>query len=307
MMIMNNTSPIAFFIFNRPDLTQKIFQTISLASPSKLLVIADGPRKNHPDDLRNCEKSRDVINQVNWKCEVLTNYSNINLGLKQRLSSGLNWVFENNDEAIILEDDCLPNQSFFNFCEQLLKFYRNEDQIMMISGDNFQFGKKRGVYSYYFSRYFHIWGWATWKRAWQHYDISMNKWPSLRDTSWLYEIFKDEIIADYWKTIFDDVFNGKIDTWDYQWFFSGLIRKGLAVMPNSNLVSNLGFEPRATHTKISNKHLSNLKTETQKFPLCHPTGIIQDYEADNFSFYKLNKSTIFQRIFGRIVSKLSIN
>jgi len=303
---MNDTTPIAFFIFNRPDLTKIIFRTISNARPSRLLVIADGPRKNIPEDLENCEASREVITHVDWKCEVLTNYSEVNLGLKERISSGLNWVFDNCDEAIILEDDCLPNQSFFKYCEQLLEFYRNEDQIMMVSGDNFQFGTKRGNYSYYFSRYFHIWGWATWKRAWQYYDVSMNKWPTLRDTSWLYELFKNKIIVNYWKIIFDDVYNGKINSWAYQWFFSGLVLKGLAVMPNVNLVSNLGFDTRATHTKNSKQLLANIKTEKMIFPLQHPKELTQNYEADIYSHYKLNENRIMRRIYKRLIGKFQL-
>ena len=151
------TTPVVFIIFNRPDTTAKVFEAIRQAKPPKLLVIADGARIDKPGEAEKCAAARAIINQVDWQCEVLTNYSNVNLGCRKRVSSGLDWVFEQVEEAIVLEDDCLPHPSFFQYCQELLEKYRDDERIMMISGDNFQFGNETTEYSYYFSRYGHCW------------------------------------------------------------------------------------------------------------------------------------------------------
>ncbi len=185
LMDPDSFPPVAFLIFNRPELTRKVFATIAQAKPSKLLVVADGPRADVPDDREKCSEARAIIGRIDWDCEVLTNYSSANMGCRARISTGLEWVFTNVEEAIILEDDCIPHPTFFRFCKELLTRYRDDQRVMMISGDNFQMGRNRTPYSYYFSRFFHCWGWATWRRAWRHYDIDMELWPSLRDGSWL--------------------------------------------------------------------------------------------------------------------------
>ena len=166
-------TPVVFIIFNRPDTTQKVFDEIKKVKPKKLFVISDGPRK--PSEEKLCVETRKIIDGVDWECEVLKNYSDKNLGLKERISSGLNWVFNNTEEAIILEDDCVPDQSFFKFCEEMLDRYRGNKNIMMIGGSNplkdFEIEN-----AYTFSKYYQIWGWATWKRAWDKYDIDMKGW-----------------------------------------------------------------------------------------------------------------------------------
>lgn len=178
-------TPVAFIIFNRPDTTRRVFEMIRQAQPPKLLVIADGARENHPSDRQNCAAAKGIIAEVDWDCEVTTNYSDRNLGCRDRLASGLNWVFEQVPEAIILEDDCLPHSSFFRFCEEMLLKYRNDNRIMHIGGNNFQMQKSRTNDSYYFSRYNHCWGWASWGRAWQHYDVDMKLWNLIKDGDWL--------------------------------------------------------------------------------------------------------------------------
>jgi hypothetical protein len=169
------TTPVAFFIFNRPDTTEQVFSEIVRVKPHKLLVIADGPRSERQGEAEKCSQARSIIDRVNWDCEILTNFSEINLGCKVRVSSGIDWVFEHVEEAIILEDDCLPDPTFFRYCQVMLDHYRNDQRIGMISGDNFQNGIKRNMDSYYFSRYVHIWGWATWRNRWQnYYDVNIN-------------------------------------------------------------------------------------------------------------------------------------
>jgi hypothetical protein len=180
------STPVAFIIFNRPDTTARVFEAIRRAEPPQLLIVADGPRVDRPSDVERCAAARAVIERVDWDCEVLTNYAEANMGLADRVSSGLDWVFSLCDRAIVLEDDCLPDPSFFRFCDELLDRYRDDERVMAISGDNFQLGRRRTRYSYYLSRYNHCWGWATWRRGWQHYDHRMQLWPLVRDGGWLW-------------------------------------------------------------------------------------------------------------------------
>lgn len=270
--------PVAFLIFNRPDMTQRVFTEIARAKPKKLLVVADGPRSEGDTD--KCAAARAVIEQIDWDCQVLTNYSEVNLGCKRRVSSGLHWVFEQCEEAIILEDDCLPHNTFFRFCAELLKRYRDDKRVMMISGDNFQGSQISAGYSYYFARCFHIWGWATWRRAWSYYDEDIRLWPELRSGDWLRDTLADEAVAEHWRDIFDNVFSGRSDTWDYQWFYTCWTQNGLAIMPSVNLVSNIGFGNEATHTKNFVSTMANLSTIEMPFPLKHPPYMLRNIGVD---------------------------
>jgi tetratricopeptide (TPR) repeat protein len=274
-------TPVCLIIFNRPDTTETVLEAIRQAKPPKLLVIADGPRTDRPGEAEKCAAARAIINRVDWDCEVLTNYSDTNLGCRKRVSSGLDWVFDLVEEAIILEDDCLPHPTFFRFCEELLERYRHNEQVMVISGDNFQFGRKRTEYSYYFSRYNHCWGWATWRRAWGHYDNEMKLWPEVRDGNLLGDILQDTQAVSYWSYIFQSVYGG-FSSWAYPWTFSCWIHNGLTILPNVNLVSNIGFGQEATHTTVINT-FANLPTEALSFPLQHPPFVIRDAQADDFT------------------------
>jgi len=273
-------TPVAFVIFNRPDTTKKVFAEIAKARPPKLLVIADGPRADHPDDVEKCAAVRTIIDGVDWDCEVLTNYSDVNLGCKFRISSGLDWVFDTVEEAIILEDDCLPHPTFFRFCEELLERYRDDERVMHIGGNNFLCSRENLKYSYYFSMYSHIWGWATWRRAWKYYDVEMKLWPTIRDNEWMQSIFDDKQYAKNRKNIWGAVHGGKIDTWDYQWLFAVLTQNGLSILPKVNLISNIGFGQDATHTQKDEKMRANLQTSSVEFPFIHPPFMVRDAVAD---------------------------
>lgn len=275
-------SPLVFLVFNRPETTIRVFEEIRRVRPPKLLVVADGPRVNRPGEAEQCKAVRAIIDTVDWPCEVLNNYADTNLGCKRRVSTGLDWVFTTVEEAIILEDDCLPHPTFFRFCEELLERYRDDERICMISGDNFQQGKRRIQDSYYFSRYTHIWGWASWRRAWKHYDINMDVWPEIRDRGWLCEILHNKRVTSYWRNIFERVYKDEIDTWDYQWLFACWVQNGLSILPNVNLVSNIGFNIKATHTSTQDK-FGNMKTEPMIFPLTHPLFILRNAQADRYT------------------------
>ena len=294
---------VAFNIFNRPDTTEKSFEVIRQAQPPKLLVIADAPRPNRPGEAERCTATRAIIDRVDWNCEVLKNYSDVNLGCQKRVSSGLDWVFSLVEEAIIIEDDCLPDPSFFRFCEELLDYYRQEDRVMAINGQNNQFGRRRDDSSYYFSRYFHCWGWATWSRAWKHYDVDLQSWPTVSKGELLHNIFKSQNDVDYWRNILQETYEKKIDTWDYQWLFACWLRKGLIVNPNVNLISNIGFGSLAANTVCDSRDslYANMKVKEMLFPLKHPSLLTHNQSADKFT-----QETVFNpSLITRVRSKIS--
>jgi len=275
-------APVALFIFNRPALTARVLERIRAAKPARLLVVADGPRADRPDDTRRCEAARMVLKSLDWPCDVLTNFAEANLGCRRRFSSGLDWVFSHCSEVIVLEDDCLPCSSFFTFCAEMLERYRDDTRIMHVSGDNYQNGIHRGAASYFFSRYSLSWGWASWRRAWRHYDVNLSSWPLALKERWLESILDDSIEIDYWTDIFDRLYREEIDTWDYQWLFACWCQSGLTIQPNENLVSNIGVGPDATHFKEKHSTIGIPTRELGK--LVHPLEVIRNRKADCFTF-----------------------
>lgn len=301
------TTPVAFIIFNRPDTTERVFAEIAKAKPTKLLVVADGARTNKVGEADRVAATRAIIERVDWDCEVLTNFSDINLGCKHRVSSGIDWVFSQVEEAIILEDDCLPDPTFFRFCQEMLERYKHDQRIGMISGDNFQFGARRNNDSYYFSKYVHIWGWATWRDRWQEsYDVDMKLWLAIRDEGRVLDIVSNQREALYWGAIFEKVYKNKIDTWDYQWVFANWIHSRVSVVPNENLISNIGFaRADATHTTGSGEE-ADMPVVNIKFPLKHPHMILRSLLADKFEYEKFNKRSIFKRIYNKVLGVVKI-
>lgn len=293
------STPILFTIFNRPDTTKRVFEAIRKIKPKKLYIAADGPRRNKEGEEKLCEETRKTTENIDWPCEVYRKYSEINLGCKVGASSAHDWFFENVEEGIILEDDDLPDPSFFYFCQELLIKYRNADKVKMISGDNFQFSKKYGNASYYFSNFPHIWGWATWRRAWQEYDIEMKTYPEFKKNNRIADIFKDKKVQKYWIGLFDKLYANKIDTWDGQWVYSIYSNNGVAILPNVNLVTNIGFADNATHTKAKNI-FSDIPSRSIG-AIIHPSRIEINEEADMFYGSFLIKS-LFQRIIRKLKS-----
>ena len=295
-------TPVAFIIFNRPDTTELVFAEIAKAKPPKLLVVADGARPNKIGEAEKVAATRAIIQRVDWDCEVLTNYSEVNLGCKVRVSSGIDWVFEQVEEAIILEDDCLPDPTFFRFCQEMLECYRDDQRNGMISGDNFQFGQTRNNDSYYFSKYVHIWGWATWHDRWQNsYDIELKKWPVVRDGDWLKDmvVTKDEM--SYWAKVYQRIYDRRIAScWDYQWVFANWVESRKSVVPSVNLISNIGFAREdATHTTIITDE-ANIPTCPMIFPLLHPSLMVVNQKADEFEYRKFISQTIYRRILNKV-------
>jgi hypothetical protein len=291
-------TPVAFIIFKRPDTTEKVFEAIRQAKPPKLLIIADGPRADKPGEAEKCAATRAIIDRVDWDCEVLKNYTDVNMGCKRRVSSGLDWVFNTVEEAIILEDDCLPHPTFFRFCEELLEKYRDDKRIMTIGGTNLFIEWKSNIQSYYFSNYFHCWGWATWKRVWNYYDVDMKLWSDPKVKERVRAVIADNRQYFNRKKHLDNTYSGKVDSWDHQFFFMCLAHSGLSIRPSVNLISNLGFTKEATHTTVSDPR-SNLPLCSMTFPLKEPLDIVVDREHDYRQYKKVWQQSLSKRIFNK--------
>lgn len=269
--------PVVLVIHRRPDLVTKTINQLRSIKPRIVYVIADGPKNSK--EVRSCNEARYAIESIDWKCKVIRKYSNYNMGLRRRVVSGLNFVFKNENMAIILEEDLVIDPTFFKFCELNLRKYARNKKIISIAGNNFQFGKNSIKESYYFSRYVHSWGWATWRRAWQLYDDNMSKWDQLRSNNWLKSIFHNYPLELYWKLIFDMVLEKKVDSWAYRWTYTSFRHNALTIIPNKNLVSNIGYGKSATHTKHKTKSM-DMKVESMTYPLVHPKKIIRNDKAD---------------------------
>ena len=281
---------VAFFIFNRPSLTEQVFGSIAAARPPRLLVVGDGPRPDHSDDEYLVAQARAVIGRVDWPCEVLTCYSDHNLGCRQRVATGLDWVFSQVEEAIVLEDDTLPDASFFPYCEELLARYRGDSRVHMVSGFTiFEPGRVTSR-SYYFSRCYHIWGWAGWARAWASYDIEMRRWPEVRDTQWLEQLLGDPIEARIARDIFDQTHSGRITTWDFQWVFASWLDGGVSVTPAATLVTNIGYGQLASHERSEDHPLAKLPRYAIDLPLRHPDEVTVLEKADHAEWRRMYPS-----------------
>lgn len=274
---------VLFLVFNRPDTTAQVFEAIRKAKPPRLYVAADGSRDSREGEADRVAKVREIATAVDWSCDVKTLFREKNLGCKYAVSSAITWFFEHEEQGIILEDDCLPHPDFFSFCETLLEHYVNDERVSVITGDNFQNGIKRGDGSYYFSLYNHVWGWASWRRAWQKYDGDIGFWPEWKSSKNWSNKFPDREERRYWEKIFDRMYDQLIDTWDYPWTASVWYRGGLTATPNVNLVSNIGFGLEATHTASADSPLAGMATSAIG-ELVHPVTIAQDQAADCYVF-----------------------
>ncbi|AOY84345.1 MAG: glycosyltransferase family 2 protein [Moorea sp. SIO1G6] len=289
-------TPVAFIIFKRPDTTERVFEVIRQAKPPKLLVIADGPRADRPGEAEKCAAARAIIERVDWDCEVLENYSDVNMGCCQRVSSGIDWVFNTVEEAIILEDDCLPHPDFFPFCENLLERYRDDERIMLISGTNFLGQWKSDIQSYHFSYYTATWGWASWRRAWNYYDINMSLWSNPEIKNRIRDVLANKEHYKALKKSIEYTLNGKYDAWDYRWTFAILAQSGLSVVPAVNLISNIGFGEDATHTFSPDNERAKIKTLSLKYPIKYNKFTAVDRDFDNSYYQKFLKRSKIKKI-----------
>jgi len=297
-------TPILFIIFNRLDTTKIVFEEIRKIKPSRLYIAGDGPREKIDDDELKVAAVRDyVLKTIDWDCDVKTLFRDKNLGCKYAVSSAITWFFENEPWGIILEDDCVPDQSFFWFCEELLQKYRDDTRIMMISGINLADKWYSDGQSYHFSIYGGIWGWASWRRAWKYYDLEMKLWdnPKAKKTIKDLMIFKDQCVERI--HLFQKTYDGKIDTWDYQWSFARMTQSGLSIVPNVNLIKNIGFGIEATHTNKKLDDKADLAIHSLAFPIKINPFIVADREYDKI-FYMKNSHKGLQHKFFIIIYKI---
>ena len=262
--------------------------------------MADGPRPDRPEDVRDCAAARSIIEQVDWDCQVMKNYADVNLGGGRRTASGLDWVFDTVDRAIVLEDDCLPHPSFFRYCEELLEKYQDDDRIMTILGTIGLGRWKPDSQSYHFSYWpSPVWGWASWSRAWRYYDHDIKAWaiPAVKQKIRAFMPEDTLFMGMAWR--FEQAYKKKVDTWDWSWYFAILSHSGLAIVPSVNLVSNLAFGPKATHTKSRRQRVVG-RTYSLNFPLTHPkeVAIDRDYHTE------ITKVTWSQKILAQLKAKL---
>lgn len=285
-MTMLNT-PVLLLIFNRPDRTLRVFEEIRKAKPTRLFIAADGPRSGRPGEREKCEEARSIIQRIDWPCELSTLFRDSNLGCRMAVSGGITWFFENVEEGIILEDDCLPGESFFSFCQQMLDRYRDNPQVMHVGGNNFINQTRPSRASWYFSRYGHIWGWATWRRAWNQYDVNMKSFPTYYQEGRFRNVFGKDWAAYYWLYKLGQTFHGKIDTWDYQWTYAIWAAQGKSIVPAENLVTNIGFGSETTHVMDSIAHIGNLASQqlqASKPPQSEEVDEVSDRLTDQIVF-----------------------
>lgn len=299
-------TPILFLIFNRPDSTKLVFESIRSIKPAKLYIAADGARKHKVGEDLLCKDTRSIIDLIDWECEIKTLFRNENLGCKIAVSSAIDWFFENEEQGIILEDDCLPNESYYNYCETLLNYYASDERIMHISGNNFQDGNVRGNGSYYFSNYNHIWGWATWKRAWKAYNVDLSFLTETEIETLIEKQFDTKKERLFWNNIFKKVINKTIGTWDYQWTYAVWKNNGLSILPNKNMIANIGFNNNGTHTSgVDILGLSNMKTFSIS-NIIHPTEIEINKKADKYGLDHYFNPSKFFYLYKKIIHTIKI-
>ncbi len=279
-------TPVLFIIFNRPDTTARVFEAIRSAKPKYLYVAADAPRPNQPTETLACEEARKIATTVDWPCQVKTLFRKKNLGCKNAVSGAISWFFEQVEEGIILEDDCLPDPTFFPFCESMLERFRTDTRVMMVTGDNFLGEWQSDKQSYHFTSG-GIWGWATWKRAWHHFDVEIKAWGTPSGQAALKNAVQITNPAQYNRIckLLNFTYHNpdKVTWWGYQWLFARYCQSGLSVAPAKNLISNIGFGQNAAHSHQVSWE-ANLPTAPLSFPLQHNPFVVLDKEFERREF-----------------------
>lgn len=296
---------VLFLVFNRFENTKQVFKEIREAKPPRIYIASDGARALKFDEKKVVDEIRGyLVSNIDWDCEVFTLFREENLGCKKAVSSAIDWFFDYEESGIILEDDCLPSQSFFGFCSELLDKYQNDYRVWHIAGNNFNFGWIRDPeFSYYYSYYGSIWGWATWRDRWQEYTLEMKYYEKIKKKNYLWDLFGNNLEATFRVSNFDKIREG-LNTWDYQWAYTRFINSGLSIVPNVNLIRNLGFGDLATHTLSKKDPRANMKREEVSFPLKHPFFVIRDKVSDD-KFFKdfIKKKSLLQRILKKVLIK----
>lgn len=289
-------TPVAFFVFNRPDTTAQVFEQIRAAEPPELFVVADGPRAECAEDAGRCVAVREIVEAVDWNCAVHRLYRDTNVGLPEAVYEGLDWVFEQVPEAIVLEDDTVPNHGFFRFCEALLDRYRDDDRVMMINGTNRLETWKAARQDYHFVTYQGVWGWATWRDAWRLYDPGMRAWTDGAARERIRQHLEDPERYEYYRRRFQRSYDGVSPAWSRMWRFAVLANEGLCAVPSRNLVTNVGFDERAVHTTDPEAELAALPRQELSFPLEAPERVEPDRDYERTCYERFRQPPRLQRL-----------
>lgn len=282
-------SPVAVIIFNRPDCARELYESLKVYKPEQLFIVSDGPRGTHPGEAEKVVETRAVFSKIDWECKVYRNESDINLGCRERVISGLDWLFSLVDCAIILEDDCIPHQDFFRFASELLTRYEHDTRIMSICGTNIFYSECPTDFSYSFSKYFFCWGWATWKRSWDLFDRQWIGLDYVKNIGFSRDYLGSYRAAWYWNFILERSRSGIEDDWGSNFLFSIFLNHGLNIVPRHNLVKNIGIGIESTHTKRIPIYMPK-KVESLDFPLVHPPYVFAHAKLD-----RLTEDTIFSK------------
>lgn len=292
-------TPVVMFIFKRLDTTKQVLERIREVRPPKLYIVGEGPRPSVPGEAELVNQVRKMVeDSIDWPCEVYKNYVPEDIGVGKRMSSGIDWVFKNEERAIFLEDDIFVDKSFFFYAEELLERYAHDDRVMMISARNSVPSTTYAISgSYTFTSFGSIWGWASWRSAWEKYDFTMSKWPEARKNKTLRRLFNsDYAYKRMTESSFDSLSKG-LNTWDFQWNFAMMINNGLTVVPKDNLMTNVGFRKDGTHTVAGNKTGTVGEIHTMKFPLVHPTAIERNADYDGaYCSQNYKEPSVIQRV-----------
>ncbi len=302
-------APVLLTVFNRPHETRRVLACFRRVRPATIFIAADGPRTGRVADQALCEEVRSIVTgQIDWPAKVMIDFAPRNQGLRRRMASAISWALRHEDRVIVLEDDCLPDPSFFRFCTELLERYADDQRVGVITGDNFQPEGFTCNASYYFSRFPHCWGWATWRRAWELYDDKMSDWPAIRETGWLKDLFPHRLEELYWRKIFDETYRGKIQSWAYRWTYSCWRWQMLTATPAFNLVTNIGIGAAATNTRDAELGKHGLAAEALSFPLVHPANVLRNISADGYAqqhAFGQAKDRSLQGRLHRLIAKLT--
>ena len=288
------------FAYNKPDTTKKVLKAIASVKPKNFYIILDGPKSIKEN--RYCNQTKKILENINWDCNVERVYSEKNLGLKKRFKSGLDYVFNFESSAIILEDDTLPSKTFFQYCDDLLELHSENKEIAQINGFNY-LSKVDTKDSYYFSIYPEIWGWATWRDRWfEFYNDDLNNWEKVKNTQEFRNLFYSDEEYKYYFQMYENAYKDIVDSWDFKWTYSLRMNKKISVSPSVNLIKNLGFGHKgATHTLQRHKYLSVTRNKkfNMKFPIKHPVNIVRNGKFINMEFNKkqLKNSKISKLIY----------
>ncbi len=299
-------TPVLLMLFNRPEITRELFKKLREARPAKLFIAANGPRPGVPADVELCAAVRAVFDDIDWECEVHKNFPETNVNMHVRWYTTLDWFFESVDGGIILEDDCIPDLSFFPYCTELLEKYKNEPKVMHVNGSNFQFGRKRGEpgASYYFSKYPHVWGWATWKRAWKAYDDSMASLPMFTERRLIDTAVTSDLEKKYWLRYFESIHAGIRNSCDIKWIYATWLNDGYAVTPNVNMISNIGYGLSAGHTLVKDKVMEQKTYDIGT--LVHPAPVFaRNVAADSYTFRSYFYKNLFQKAFYKVAMRIA--